>query len=46
MTQFLFACALAYKDSVIWSDDKKLKKQSEIQIINTSEMYNIICGKR
>jgi len=40
------ACALAYKDGVIWSDDKKLKKQSEIQIINTSEMYNIICGKR
>lgn len=33
------ACALAYPNSVIWSDDKKLKNQSTIKIINTNEMY-------
>jgi predicted nucleic acid-binding protein len=33
-----FACALAHKDSIIWSDDKKLKTQEIIPIINTTEM--------
>jgi predicted nucleic acid-binding protein len=32
------ACALAYQDSVIWSNDKNLKKQSRIKVLNTSEM--------
>ncbi len=40
------ACALAFSDSVIWSDDKKLKQQSKVQIINTNEMYSLIYGKK
>ena len=34
------ACALAYSESVIWSDDKQLKKQNDITILNTFEMIN------
>lgn len=40
------ACALAYPDSVIWSDDKKLKQQTHVRIINTAEMYTILYGGR
>lgn len=40
------ACALAYPGSIIWSDDKKLKEQHQIHIINTAEMYSILYGKR
>ncbi|MEA2036482.1 MAG: PIN domain-containing protein [Nanoarchaeota archaeon] len=36
------ACALAYPNSVLWSDDKKLKKQSEVKIFNTNEIKSII----
>ena len=36
------ACALAYLDSVIWSDDKKLKQQSRVKVLNTSEIMNIL----
>ena len=32
------ACALAYPNSVIWSDDKDLKKQTKIRILNTEEI--------
>jgi len=31
---------LAYSESVIWSDDKQLKKQNDITILNTFEMIN------
>ena len=40
------ASALAFTDSVIWSDDKKLKQQSKIRIINTNEMYSLTYGKK
>jgi predicted nucleic acid-binding protein len=40
------ACALAFSESVIWSDDKKLKQQSKIQIINTKEMYDLMYNKK
>lgn len=40
------ACALNYHDSIIWTDDKKLKQQSKIRIINTSEMYSILYGRK
>lgn len=33
-----FACALAYPDSVIWSNDKELKRQNKIRILNTKEL--------
>lgn len=36
-----FACALSYKDSIIWSDDKNLKLQNKIKIINTSEIKKL-----
>ena len=32
------ACALAYKNSIIWSDDRKLKSQNIIMILNTKEI--------
>lgn len=32
------ACALAYPDSILWSDDKRLKKQLGVEVLNTSEM--------
>lgn len=31
------ACALAY-DAMLWSDDKALKKQGQVEVINTEEM--------
>jgi len=40
------ACALAFSDSVIWSDDKRLKQQSKIRIITTNEMYTLIYSKK
>jgi predicted nucleic acid-binding protein len=40
------ACALAYSDSIVWSDDKKLKQQSKVRIINTNEMYSLIYSKK
>ena len=37
-----FACALAYENSIIWSDDKKLKNQDKIQVLNTKEIIHTI----
>ncbi len=36
------ACAMAYPESVIWSDDKRLKEQNEVKIINTTEMMEYL----
>jgi len=36
-----FATALSFKDSVIWSEDKKLKRQNKIKVFNTKEMIGI-----
>ena len=33
-----FACALAYPGSIIWSNDRNLKNQTKVQILNTSEI--------
>jgi len=32
------ACALVHPDSTIWSDDKRLKNQTKVRIMNTKEM--------
>ncbi len=40
------ACALAYPDSIIWSDDKKLKQQKKVPIITTSEVITHIYRKK
>ncbi|MBI4980715.1 PIN domain-containing protein [Candidatus Woesearchaeota archaeon] len=39
------ACALAYPNSIIWSNDQKLKKQPAVRIINTAEMLEFLEGK-
>ncbi len=36
------ACALAYENSIIWSDDKKLKIQTKIKVLNTKEIIKIL----
>jgi len=36
------ACALAHHDSIIWSDDKKLKNQSRVRILNTKEIIEYL----
>ena len=37
----IFIAAALTKDSIIWSDDKHLKKQEIIKVLNTSQMYQI-----
>ena len=36
------ACCLAYPDSILWSDDKKLKRQSAVKVLNTKEISYIL----
>ncbi|MBW2975991.1 PIN domain-containing protein [Candidatus Woesearchaeota archaeon] len=36
--QIFIACALAYPGSILWSDDKKLKKQSKVKVLSTSQI--------
>jgi predicted nucleic acid-binding protein len=36
------ACALAYENSIIWSDDKGLKRQKKIKVLNTEEIIKIL----
>lgn len=36
------ACALAYPGSIIWSEDKNLKRQSKVMVLNTKEITRII----
>ena len=35
------ACALAYPNSVIWSDDKKLKR-AKVKVLNTKEIIGLL----
>lgn len=35
-----FACALAHPGSAIWSDDKRLKEQEAVKVLNTKEMLS------
>ena len=36
------ACVLAYPNSILWSDDKKLKKQTKVRVLSTQEIMNVI----
>ena len=36
------ACCLAYPNSILWSDDKRLKKQDQVMILNTEEIKEIL----
>ena len=38
------ACALANPESVIWSDDKKLKRQNKVKILNSTEMMQYLAN--
>lgn len=40
--EIFIACALAYPDCVLWSDDKKLKKQPKVKVVNTGEIKDYI----
>ncbi|MGV8150276.1 MAG: PIN domain-containing protein [Candidatus Woesearchaeota archaeon] len=35
-----FACALEFENSIIWSEDKRLKNQKEIKVLNTREIMD------
>ena|SRR3989338_506709 len=36
------ACVLAYQDSILWSDDKKLKYLAGIRVLNTKEIVGLL----
>jgi len=36
------ACTLANLDSILWSNDKRLKEIREIKVLNTSEIISIL----
>ncbi len=36
------ACCLKFEDSILWSDDKKLKLQNKIQVLNTQEIVKTL----
>jgi len=40
------ACALAYPNSVIWSNDKQLKNQSKVRVMNTEEIIRSLRSRR
>ena len=37
-----FATALIFKNSIIWSDDKKLKNQNKFKVLNTKEIKKLL----
>lgn len=37
-----FATALVFKNSIIWSDDARLKKQTKVKVLNTQEIVNLL----
>lgn len=36
------ACALAHPNSIIWSEDKALKKQNKVRVLNTTAIISLI----
>ena len=36
------ACVLAYPNSILWSDDKNLKTQTRVKVLNTQEIMKIL----
>jgi predicted nucleic acid-binding protein len=36
------ACALAYPGSIFWSDDKRLKRQTKVKVVNSKEISSVI----
>ena len=40
-TEFV-ACALAYSNSILWTEDKALKKITKIKVLNTKEILELL----
>ena len=40
------ACALAYPGGILWSDDRRLRRQDAVTVMNTGEIRDVICGRR
>ncbi len=40
------ACALAYPGSIIWSNDKHLKKQTRVNVLTTEEIIDVLEGQK
>lgn len=38
----LVACALAFPNSVIWSNDKRLKMQTKVKVLSTGEILKFL----
>ena len=38
----IVACALANPGSIIWSNDKGLKKQNKVKVLNTAEIIRLL----
>ena len=36
------ACALAYPNSIIWSNDRRLKEQEKVSVLNTKEIIKLL----
>ena len=36
------ACCLAFDNSILWSDDKKLKRQEKVKVLNTAEITKLL----
>lgn len=36
------ACTLAYSNAILWSNDKRLKNQKIIKVLNTKELIDIL----
>ncbi len=36
------ACALAYPNSIIWSNDRRLKEKTKISVLNTKEIIKLL----
>ena len=36
------AYGLAYENSILWSDDKKLKRQNKVKVLNTNEIVRML----
>ncbi len=42
--ELFIACVLAHPNSILWSNDKGLKNQSKVKVLNTAEMKLLIEG--
>jgi len=36
-----FACTLAYDNCILWSNDKKMKNQTKVKVLNTQEIIKL-----